>query len=1244
MSNLREQLTDLLKQRILVFDGAMGTMVQRRELEERDYRGDRFQDHGCDLKGNHDLLVLTRPDVIRDVHGEYLEAGADFIETNTFSSTVISQADYDLQPLAYELNVAAAQLAKEVAAEWTKKTPEKPRFVAGAMGPTNRTLSISPKVNDPGYRAVTFEEVVAAYREQARGLMEGGVDALLIETIFDTLNAKASIFAVQETFEELGREIPLLLSVTITDKSGRTLSGQTVEAFWLSVEHARPLTVGINCALGAKDMRPYLEDLSSIASTYVSCYPNAGLPNAFGEYDETPAQTAELLKDFAVSGLVNVVGGCCGTTPDHIRAIADATADCTPRAPVEQSTKSRFSGLEPLVLGPDAGFQMIGERTNVTGSKRFARLIKEGDYAQALEVALDQVRGGANIIDVNMDEGMLDSEQAMTTMLNLIASEPEICRVPIMVDSSKWSVIEAGLRCVQGKAIVNSISLKEGEEEFFEKARLARRYGAAVVVMAFDEEGQADTIERKVGICQRAYRLLVEQVGFDPSDIIFDPNIFAVATGIEEHNRYAINFIEATRQIKETCPHARVSGGVSNLSFSFRGNNALREAMHSSFLYHAIRAGMDMGIVNAGQLEVYEEIPKELLEHVEDVLFDRRPDATERLVSLAEQVRGSGKKKQVDLSWREGTVEERIEHALVKGVADYVEEDTEEARQKYGRPLKVIEGPLMSGMGVVGDLFGDGKMFLPQVVKSARVMKKAVAYLQPFMEDESEGGSSQGRVLMATVKGDVHDIGKNIVAVVLRCNNYEVVDLGVMVPSEKILQTAREEKCDIIGLSGLITPSLDEMVHVARELERQEFHLPLMIGGATTSRQHTAVKIAPKYGQSTVHVIDASRVVNVVSNLIDPELRSAFEAKNRQEQEKTRRLFESKQSRPVLPLDTARENGLEAPWTPERIAKPKFLGREVLEDVPLGEIAPYIDWTFFFSAWDLKGKYPQVLQHPKYGEAARELFESGSSMLERIIEEQLIEARGVYGFWPANRVGDDIVLWTDETRGQEWKRLHMLRQQAVKVDDQPYYCLSDFVAPESSGLTDYVGAFAVTAGIRADEIAAEFEQEGDDYQSIMVKVLADRLAEAFAEWLHARARRDFGYGAQEQLTNEDLIKERYRGIRPAFGYPACPDHTEKATLWDMLQADDVGIHLTESFAMTPGASVSGIYLPNEASRYFSVGRIDKDQVEDYAQRKGISVHEVEKWLLSNLAYDPEAKTSARPSRSSGGTASCSVAT
>jgi 5-methyltetrahydrofolate--homocysteine methyltransferase len=1220
------RLEALLEERILVIDGAMGTMLQARGLEEADFRSERLREQPGELKGDNELLVLTRPDVVAQVHDAYCAAGADIIETNTFGATRVAQADYGTEALSHELNVEAARLARRVADAWSARTPDKPRFVAGALGPTPRTLSISPDVNDAAYRNLSFDELEAAYAEQARGLVEGGVDLLLIETIFDTLNAKAAIVAIRKLFEELGRELPVMISVTITDRSGRTLSGQTVEAFWTSVAHARPLSVGINCSLGADEMRPFLAELADFAPVPISCYPNAGLPNAFGGYDQSPEEMAARLREFAESGLVNLVGGCCGTTDAHIRAIAEAVADLAPRRPPARDRGvTVFSGLETYTIRPDSNFTMIGERTNVTGSRRFANLVKKGDYESALGVALDQVRNGANLLDVNMDEGMLESAQVMTTFLNLVATEPEVARVPIVVDSSKWEVLEAGLKCIQGKGVVNSISLKEGEEDFLRKARAVQRYGAGVVVMAFDEAGQADTTERKAAICQRAYRLLTEQAGFDPRDIVFDPNVLAIATGIEEHADYAVAFIEATRIIKETCPGARVSGGISNLSFSFRGNEVVREAIHTAFLYHAIAAGLDMGIVNAGQIGVYEDIPQDLLQRVEDILWNRRPDATERLVEFAETVKGSARRQEIDLSWREKSVEERLSHALVHGIVDWIEEDTEEARQKHPRPLSVIEGPLMDGMGIVGDLFGAGKMFLPQVVKSARAMKRAVAYLTPFMEEEKDaaGTGARGRIVMATVKGDVHDIGKNIVGVVLGCNNYEVIDLGVMVHCDRILDTAVERDCDLIGLSGLITPSLDEMVHVAREMERRSIDKPLLIGGATTSRQHTAVKIAPRFSGPTLHVHDASRAVGVVSGLLDPRQRVQLDADNRREQERLRFVYEGRQSHPLLPWAEARANRLRIDWKPEDLPEPAFLGARVVEP-GLEELTDYIDWTFLFAAWELKGKYPKILDHPKYGEAAREVFHNAQRLLRRIVDEKLLAPRGVYGFWPAACEGEDLVLYGDEDRGEVVARFPMLRQQARQPEGKPNRSLADYLAPAGSGLRDHLGAFAVTAGLGAAELAADFERAHDDYSAIMAKALADRLAEAFAEYLHARARRDWSYGAGEELSNEDLIAERYRGIRPAFGYPACPDHTEKRTLFALLDAPALGIELTESCVMTPAASVSGLYFAHPQARYFSVGRIDRDQVEDYATRKGMGLAEIERWLAPNLGYDPDA--------------------
>jgi 5-methyltetrahydrofolate--homocysteine methyltransferase len=1230
-SEVELALRALLAERILVLDGAMGTQIQTYKLQEADFRGDRFADHPRDLKGDNDLLALTRPDVVRAIHDAYLAAGADLIETNTFNANAIAQADYALEAIVYDLNVAAAQLARAAADAATAATGRR-RFVAGAIGPTNRTLSISPRVNDPSYRAVSFDEMRLAYAEQLRGLLDGGVDLLLAETAFDTLNLKACMLAVEDVFAERGQRLPLILSVTITDKSGRTLSGQTIDAWWVSVAHAKPLAVGMNCSLGAAEMRPYLAELAALANCHISCYPNAGLPNAFGEYDEMPETTAALLAEFARSGLVNLVGGCCGTSPAHIAAIARAVELVKPRQfSTAPPPHSQLSGLEVLTIRPETNFVMVGERTNVTGSAKFAELIKKGDYATATQVAIEQVRGGANLVDVNFDEGMLDGPAAMTTFLNIVATEPEVARVPIVVDSSKWSVIEAGLKCVQGKGVVNSISLKEGESDFLEKAKVIQRYGAGVVVMAFDEKGQADTVARKVEICQRAYRLLTEKIGFNPLDIIFDPNILAVATGMEEHADYAKNFIEATTIIKQTCPGAKISGGVSNLSFSFRGNNVVREAMNSAFLYHAIRAGMDMGIVNAGQIVVYEQIEPELLQRVEDVLFNRRPDATERLVELAETVKSKGKKKEADLGWRAAAVEERISYALVKGIVDFVEADVEEARRKYARPLEVIEGPMMDGMRIVGDLFGAGKMFLPQVVKSARVMKRGVAYLLPFMEDEKQrigDTRAHGKVLLATVKGDVHDIGKNIVGVVLGCNNYEVIDLGVMVPCEKILETAAREQVDVIGLSGLITPSLDEMVHVARELERIGSTIPLLIGGATTSRQHTAVKIAPELAQPTVHVLDASRAVSTVAALLDAKQKSEFVRKNCQEQQALRELHSGRRVKPVIPYADAMANRLRLDWRSDDLATPSFLGARVLEEVPLAQLTDYIDWTFFFTAWELKGRYPQILEHPEYGEAARDLYKNATRLLQRIVDEKLLTARAVYGFWPANSDGDDIVLWRDATRTQELIRFNMLRQQQSKTEPGAHISLADFVAPSPTGLIDYVGGFAVTAGLGCDELARSYERQLDDYSAIVVKALADRLAEALAEMLHQRARRDWGYGADEQLSPSELIDERYRGIRPAFGYPACPDHSEKRKLFNLLKAEPLGLSLTESCAMLPAASVSGLYFAHPQARYFNVGKLGRDQVVTYAARKGVTVAEAERWLSANLGYDAAAESDA----------------
>ena len=1225
----QSRLISLLRERILIFDGAMGTMIQTHGLSEDDFRGKRFADHPSQLQGNNDLLSITRPDVIEQIHRDFLDAGADILETNTFSAQRISQADYQAEDLSYEINLESARIARRAADDFSRRDPSKPRFVAGSIGPTNRTLSISPKVDDPAFRTHTFLEIKDAYKEQVEGLIDGGVDILLPETTFDTLNLKAAIFAIEEVFAIRGERLPVMLSLTVTDQSGRTLSGQTLEAAWIAVAHARPLSVGLNCALGAQQMRPFVEELSTYAPVYFSCYPNAGLPNAFGEYDEQPEDTARMLREFADEGWLNMAGGCCGTRPEHIRAIAEALEGATPRKVPEAAPYTRFSGLEPLTLRPDSNFTMVGERTNVTGSRRFAKLIKNEDYETALEVALHQVRGGANILDVNMDEGMLDSEECMRHFLNMVATEPEIAQLPIMVDSSKFSVIEAGLQCVQGKAVANSISLKEGEEKFKEQARTLLRYGAGVVVMAFDEEGQAVDADHKVSICKRAYKILVEEIGFDPHDIIFDPNVLAVATGIEEHNDYAKAFIEAARKIKEACPGAKISGGVSNLSFSFRGNDTVREAMNSAFLFHAIAAGLDMGIVNAGQLEIYEEIPKDLLERIEDVLFNRRPDATERLVTFAETVQEGGKEKKKDESWRLDPVEKRLEHALIKGILDHIEADVEEARRKYDRPLHVIEGPLMDGMNIVGDLFGAGKMFLPQVVKSARVMKKAVAYLQPYLEAEKEAGAAptvRKKVLLATVKGDVHDIGKNIVGVVLGCNNYEIVDLGVMVPAERILDQAIEQKVDVVGLSGLITPSLDEMIHVAREMERRKMGLPLLIGGATTSKQHTAIKIAPSYSNETIHVLDASRAVGVVSRLIDPAERPLLLEENRKLQDDLREIYNAKRRKPIVPLAAARANHLTADWsTPP--ARPETIGLRILDDMPLEELVPYIDWTFFFVAWELKGRFPQILDHPEYGEAARELYGNAREMLDHLIQGKLLRARGVYGLWPAHADGDDLVLFTDEDRSEQLVRFPMLRQQEEKPDaDKPHRSLADFVAPATSGQPDYVGAFAVNAGEGVDALVERYEADHDDYNAILVKALADRLAEAFAEMLHERVRREWGYGKEESLSKDDLAAEKYRGIRPAFGYPACPDHTLKGRLWELLGAEkNARLTLTEHYAAVPTAAVSGLYFSHPEARYFAVGRIGKDQVEDYAARLGMSLRQAERWLAPNLGYDPDAE-------------------
>jgi 5-methyltetrahydrofolate--homocysteine methyltransferase len=1213
--NRTEELRRILSQRILVLDGAMGTQIQRYGLDESAFRGERFANHSRDLQGASDVLAITRPSVIEEVHRAYLEAGADIIETNTFNAQAISFADYALEPYVYEINVAAAQCARRAVEAFD--SPEKPRFVAGAMGPTNRTASLSPDVNDPGFRGVSFDELVDAYYEQVRGLVDGGVDILLPETTFDTLNVKAALFAIEKFFEDTGITLPVIASITITDASGRTLSGQTVEACWNSISHAPLLAVGINCALGAEEMRAHVEELSTLAPTFISCYPNAGLPNALGGYDESPETMADVLRDFAANGWLNIVGGCCGTGFDHIRLISETVATLPPRVPSTPEPFLRLSGLEPLTVRPESNFIMVGERTNVTGSPKFAQLIKANDLEKALAVARQQIEGGANILDINMDEGLLDSEKVMTEFVNLVASEPDIAKVPIMVDSSKWSVIESGLKCLQGKSVVNSISLKEGEDVFKHHARLCRRYGAAVIVMAFDEQGQADTVERKVAICSRAYDILVGEIGFPPTDIIFDVNVLTVATGLEEHNAYGINFIEAVRQLRTKYPHTHTSGGISNVSFSFRGNNVVREAMHAAFLYHAISAGLTMGIVNAGQLGIYEEIPKDLLELVEDVLLNRRPDATERLVTFADTVKGKGKATEKEEQvWRSESLEERLAHALIKGIVEHIDADVEEARQKYPNGLSIIEGPLMDGMNVVGNLFGAGKMFLPQVVKSARVMKKAVAYLLPFMEEEkklSGDTSVRGKVLMATVKGDVHDIGKNIVGVVLGCNNYEVIDLGVMVAADKILDYAEEHKVDIVGLSGLITPSLDEMVHVAREMERRKFRVPLLIGGATTSKLHTAVKIAPRYSGPVVHVLDASRCVGVVSALLS-EKRDEFARTTAAEYMKLREENEARsQERTILTLEDARRRKPAISFgTPET---PAFLGVRAYDDVPLEKIEPFIDWNPFFQAWELRGRYPQILEEPR----AQELYDDARKLLREIIDGRLLKARAVYAFWPANRAGDDIELYADESRSEVIARLHTLRQQQETTTRQNF-ALADFVAPH--GTPDYVGGFAVTTGIGVDELVARFQRDHDDYNSIMTKALADRLAEALAEMLHKEVREAW-YAKNEQLSTDELISEQYRGIRPAPGYPACPDHTEKGTLFTLLGAESLGMHLTESFAMTPAAAVSGLYFGHPQAKYFAVGKIGPDQVAEYAARKGMPLAEMERWLAPNLAYEPE---------------------
>ncbi len=1221
-------LTQRLAQRILILDGGMGTMLQNAQLSEEDFRGERFSDWPSDLKGNNDLLALTCPEVVTRIHRDYLEAGADIIETNTFNSTQLSQSDYGMESLVVELNRESARLAREVCDAVAAETGV-PRYVAGVLGPTSRTASLSPDVNDPAKRNVTFDELRENYYEAAEALIAGGADLIMIETIFDTLNAKAAIYALEELFDDRGERLPVMISGTITDASGRTLSGQTTEAFWNSVRHAQPLSVGLNCALGAEELRPYLEELSTKADTFVSAHPNAGLPNEFGEYDQTPEEMSEIVSEFAASGLVNIIGGCCGSTPEHIRAIADSVRDMAPRVIPERSRACRLSGLEPFNIEADSLFVNVGERTNVTGSARFKRLIVEEDFTTALEVALEQVENGAQVIDINMDEGMLESKEAMERFLNLIAGEPDIARVPIMIDSSKWEIIEAGLKCVQGKAVVNSISLKEGEAAFREQATKCRRFGAAIVVMAFDEEGQADTFARKTEICQRAYRLLVDEIGFPAEDIIFDPNIFAIATGIEEHNNYAVDFIEATQWIRENLPHAMISGGVSNVSFSFRGNNPVREAIHSAFLYHAIRAGLSMGIVNAGQLAVYDDLPAELRDAVEDVVLNRRSDGTERLLDIADKYKGdgSGAAKKEDLEWRSWPVNKRIEHALVKGITVYIEDDTEQARAEAERPIEVIEGPLMDGMNVVGDLFGDGKMFLPQVVKSARVMKQAVAYLIPYIEAEkSEETKAKGKIVMATVKGDVHDIGKNIVGVVLQCNNYEVIDLGVMVPAEKILQAAKEHNADIIGLSGLITPSLDEMVHVAKEMQRRGMDLPLLIGGATTSKAHTAVKIEPQYEHPVIYVTDASRAVGVAGKLLTPALKTPYVAEIREEYEKVRERNAKRRPKAAdLDYTQARKRRFRTDWSAHTPAEPNMLGLKTFDDYDLEELIERIDWTPFFMSWQLAGKYPKILDDKVVGEAARNLFEDAKVMLRKLVEEKRVQARGVIGLWPANSVDDDVIeVYADESRSEVVERLFHIRQQTTKGRDGICYSLADFIAPKESGKADWIGGFAVTTGHGVDELSKAYEAAGDDYNAIMVQALTDRLAEAFAERMHERVRKEFwGYVPEETLDNDALIAEKYQGIRPAPGYPACPDHTEKATLFRLLNAtENTGLALTENFAMWPAAAVSGWYFAHPQSKYFSTGKITRDQVEAIAARKQMPLEEMERWLSPVLSYDP----------------------
>lgn len=1218
----------LLDKRILFIDGAMGTMIQRHRPGEQDFRGEIFKDHPKDLKGNNDLLCMTRPDIVAGIHRSYLEAGADIIETNTFNANRISQSDYGLEHIVYELNKSAAALARKTADEFMSEHPDRKCFVAGALGPTTKSASISPDVSNPAARGVTFDELVEAYYEQLMGLVDGGIDIILAETTFDTLNLKAAIYGIYRFLDEHKERLPLMISVTITDASGRTLSGQTIEAFWNSVRHARPLSVGINCALGAAEMRPYIEELSGIADCYISCYPNAGLPNPLSDtgYDQTPADTSSYLEDFASSGFINIVGGCCGTTPEHIRAIAEKVSKYPPRrVPVIQSA-TRLSGLEALNIGKDAPFILVGERTNVTGSPRFAKLVKEDDFEGALAVAKQQVENGANVIDVNFDEALLDGEACMTRFLNLVASEPDISRVPVMIDSSKFPVIEAGLKCIQGKGIVNSISLKEGEEKFIEQARKVMRYGAAAVVMAFDEEGQAATKDDKVRICRRAYEILTEEVGMDPEDIIFDPNVLTVATGIEEHNGYAMDFIEAVREIKKACPGAKTSGGISNVSFSFRGNNVVREAMHSAFLYHAINAGLDMAIVNAGMLEVYEEIDKDLLQKVEDVLLNRRPDATEILVEYAEKIKDTGKTKEKEAeTWREGTVEERLSHALVKGIDTYIEKDTEEARLKHEKPLDVIEGPLMDGMKIVGELFGEGKMFLPQVVKSARVMKKAVAWLEPYMEAEKKkagGGRARGKFVIATVKGDVHDIGKNIVSVVLGCNNYEVFDLGVMVPCENILKKAKEVEANIIGLSGLITPSLDEMTHNASEMERLGFRTPLLIGGATTSKAHTAIKIAPHYSGVVSHVQDASLVVGVCNDLLNPEKYEEFVREQEKKHGELRKLHEkSKTATGFLTIEKARAKGFRDDWKKALIDAPEKLGVQVFDEISLEYVIPFIDWSPFFWVWELKGQYPKILEHKKWGRQAKNLYDDAQKLLRRVVSEKRFKPRAVLGFWPASAIGDDVEVYADKGRKEKLAELHFLRQQKDRGEKEKYLSLSDFIAPAESGREDYIGGFVVTAGEEVETYAEYFKDKHDDYSAIMVQALGDRIAEAMAEMMHKKARENWGYGRSENLSHEDLIKEKYRGIRPAPGYPSCPDHTEKEILWRLLDAGkNIGVRLTENYAIYPPSSVAGLYFAHPAAKYFHLGDIDRDQALDYAKRKNMTLAEVEKWLRPNLGY------------------------